>query len=132
MSAPMTSRWRRRQWGSGIWTSGAWNTSSRAMPRLGKSNGTRWLVWALLLRKCPGSAAGGPRTVTTRSYVNARGQQMAKRKGATMAGLKVKDESEKRFAWSHEEWVVDLDLKTSDEFEEWLNAETKYYIRANA
>lgn len=57
---------------------------------------------------------------------------MAKRKGATMAGLKVKAESEKRFAWSHEEWVVDLDLKTSDEFEEWLNAETKYYIRANS
>jgi hypothetical protein len=49
-----------------------------------------------------------------------------------MAGLKVKDESAKRFAWSYEEWVVDLDLKTSDEFEDWLNAETKYYIRANA
>src|SRR5205809_963302 len=57
---------------------------------------------------------------------------MAQRKGAKMAGLKIKHESEKRFAWSHEEWVVDLDLKTSDDFEEWLNAETTYYIRANS
>src|SRR5205823_13627392 len=57
---------------------------------------------------------------------------MAKRKGATMAGLKVKDESAKRFEWSYEEWEVDLDLKTSDEYEDWLNAETKYFIRANS
>jgi len=46
-------------------------------------------------------------------------------------GLRVKEESEKRFAWSHEEWAVRVDLKTADEFEEWLNKETKYYIRAN-
>ena len=57
---------------------------------------------------------------------------MATGKGMIMAGFKVRDDSEKRYQWSYEEWVVDLDLKTSDEFEDWLNAETKYYIRANA
>lgn len=45
---------------------------------------------------------------------------------------KVKDESEKRFEWSHEEWAVDVDLDTAEAFEEWLHRETKYYIRANA
>jgi len=45
--------------------------------------------------------------------------------------IRVKDESQKRFAWSHEEWAVHVDLKTADELEEWLNKETKYYIRAN-
>lgn len=46
-------------------------------------------------------------------------------------GVRVKEESEKRFAWSHEEWAVRLELATADEFEEWLNKETEYYIRAN-
>jgi hypothetical protein len=50
----------------------------------------------------------------------------------TTAGIRVQKESEKRYQWSHEEWAVDVDLKTADEFEEWLNKETKYYIRANA
>ena len=49
-----------------------------------------------------------------------------------MDGIKVKDEAEKRFAWSHEEWAVNVHLETADDFEEWLNKETKYYIRANA
>ena len=49
-----------------------------------------------------------------------------------MAGPRVKDDSEKRYDWSHEEWAVNVNLKTADDFEEWLNRETKYYIRANA
>jgi hypothetical protein len=49
-----------------------------------------------------------------------------------MAGPRVKDESEKRYDWSHEEWAVNVHLKTAEDFEEWLNRETKYYIRANA
>ena len=49
-----------------------------------------------------------------------------------MAKISVKEESQKRFKWSHEEWAVDVNLKTADEFEEWLNKETKYFIRANA
>ena len=50
-----------------------------------------------------------------------------------MAGIRVKEKSEKRYEWSHEEWAIDQkNFKTSDEFEEWLNKETKYYIRANA
>lgn len=49
-----------------------------------------------------------------------------------MAKITVKKESEKRFNWSHEEWEVSENPKTSDEFEEWLNKETKYFIRANA
>ena len=57
---------------------------------------------------------------------------MAERKGKKMDGIKVKEESEQRFSWSHEEWALSQDLKTSDEFEAWLNKETKYFIRANA
>ena len=49
-----------------------------------------------------------------------------------MAGQTVKKEGEKRYNWSHEEWAVSEDFETSDAFEEWLNQETKYYIRANA
>ena len=49
-----------------------------------------------------------------------------------MAEIKIKKASEKRYDWSHEEWALDLSFETSDEFEEWLNKETKYYIRANA
>jgi hypothetical protein len=49
-----------------------------------------------------------------------------------MAGQRVKDESEKRYDWSHEEWEVDVDLESADQFEDWLNQETKYFIRANA
>ena len=57
---------------------------------------------------------------------------MAERKGTKMVDIKVKEESEKRFSWSHEEWALSLNLKTADEFEAWLNKETKYFIRANA
>ncbi|MPZ70190.1 MAG: hypothetical protein GEU71_11785 [Actinobacteria bacterium] len=49
-----------------------------------------------------------------------------------MAAFRVKGESEKRFNWSHEEWAINMDFKTADEFEEWLNKETKYFIRANS
>lgn len=44
----------------------------------------------------------------------------------------VKNASEKRYDWSHEEWALDLRFEDADSFEEWLNAETPYYIRANA
>lgn len=49
-----------------------------------------------------------------------------------MADIKVKKDDDKRFSWSHEEWKLSVDFKTSDEFEDWLNKETKYFIRANA
>jgi|GEM_PF-5662817 len=49
-----------------------------------------------------------------------------------MPGPRVKQETEKRYNWSHEEWEVGVDFKSADEFEDWLNKETKYYIRANA
>ncbi|EWS54793.1 MULTISPECIES: hypothetical protein [unclassified Methylibium] len=49
-----------------------------------------------------------------------------------MAEIKVKKDDDKRFSWSHEEWKLSVDFKTSDEFEDWLNKETKYFIRANA
>ncbi len=49
-----------------------------------------------------------------------------------MPGPRVKQETEKRYEWSHEEWEVSVDFKSADEFEDWLNKETKYYIRANA
>tara|TARA_R110002094_G_scaffold88709_1_gene91882 strand:+ start:343 stop:804 length:462 start_codon:yes stop_codon:yes gene_type:complete len=49
-----------------------------------------------------------------------------------MSKITVKKESEKRFSWTHEEWALSEDFKTADEFEEWLNKETKYFIRANA
>ena len=55
-----------------------------------------------------------------------------KEESQTMAGIRVLEESEKRFKWAHEQWAVNLNFKTADEFEEWLNKETKYYIRANA
>lgn len=48
-----------------------------------------------------------------------------------MPELTVKEQSEKRFNWSYEEWAVNLDFRTADEFEEWLDKETKYFIRAN-
>lgn len=57
---------------------------------------------------------------------------MAQLKEAIMAAIKVKEKSQKRYEWSHEEWAVSKDFNTSDEFEAWLNKETKYYIRANA
>src|SRR3712207_6727355 len=50
----------------------------------------------------------------------------------TAAGPRVKGESEKRFEWSHEEWAVDLNFETADEFEDWLNENTHYFIRANS
>lgn len=53
-------------------------------------------------------------------------------KGHPMAGIRVKEEKEKRFNWSHEEWSVSVNFKTADEFEDWLNKESKYFIRANA
>ncbi|WP_339753468.1 hypothetical protein [uncultured Marinobacter sp.] len=49
-----------------------------------------------------------------------------------MSKIKVKNESEKRFGWTHEEWALSVDFETADEFEEWLNKETKYFIRANS
>lgn len=49
-----------------------------------------------------------------------------------MAELRIKEEAQKRFNWSHEEWAVSLDFDTADEFEYWLNKETNYFIRANA
>ncbi|MCW5657077.1 MAG: hypothetical protein KIT60_05200 [Burkholderiaceae bacterium] len=49
-----------------------------------------------------------------------------------MANIKVKKEGDKRFSWSHEEWALDTKIETADEFESWLNKETKYFIRANA
>ncbi len=51
---------------------------------------------------------------------------------ATAADTRVKGDAEKRFTWSHEEWSVDLSFASAEEFEAWLNKETKYYIRANA
>jgi hypothetical protein len=49
-----------------------------------------------------------------------------------VAKPRVIKEGEKRYRWSHEEWAVDEDFKTSDDFEDWLNKETPYFIRANA
>lgn len=51
---------------------------------------------------------------------------------AAAAAPAVRADGEKRFAWSHEEWAVDQSFETADEFEAWLNRETRYYIRANA
>ena len=48
-----------------------------------------------------------------------------------MTATRVKTESEKRYKWSHEERAVNLSFKTAEEFEDWLNKETKYYLRAN-
>lgn len=48
-----------------------------------------------------------------------------------MAQTRVKKEAEKRFKWSHEEWELKQEFGTAEEFEAWLNKETKYYIRAN-
>ena len=52
-------------------------------------------------------------------------------KGETMTAIRVKREDQKRYTWSHEEWGVDLNLKTPEELEDWLNRETKYYLRAH-
>jgi hypothetical protein len=46
-------------------------------------------------------------------------------KGRAMLATQVKPAGEKRYSWSHEEWNVDVELKTPDELEDWLNRETK-------
>jgi len=46
--------------------------------------------------------------------------------------MQVKPAEEKRYPWSYEERRVDVNLKTPDELEDWLNGETKYYRRANS
>jgi hypothetical protein len=50
----------------------------------------------------------------------------------TTPGLRIQPDDEKRFEWSHEEWAVNLSFKTAEDFEDWLNQETRYFIRANA
>jgi len=48
-----------------------------------------------------------------------------------MLAIQVKSADKKRYSWSYEEWHVDVKLETPDELEDWLNRETKYYVRAN-
>lgn len=49
-----------------------------------------------------------------------------------MTDINQRKDNEKRYSWSHEEWTLSTNFETADEFEAWLNKETKYFIRANA
>jgi len=56
----------------------------------------------------------------------------ASQQAALPEGFEVTEKAEQRFSWGHEEWAGAAAFETADEFEDWLNQHTSYYIRANA